>query len=156
MKPQLYLLDEVYTSCAYAYADQHVQEHPPILLEVLRAVNAEAHPLKKHILVRLATGPTEYSWLYRFTQRLLLECEHRFHVDKSELMDALRLLPLPTASPNHKPKRWLQLLPKAEAGQAVKAYRQYYQDTYSGASWTKRGPPEWWVAATQQALPFND
>jgi hypothetical protein len=154
MRPQVFLLNEDPLQCAVMYSDEHLTESIPVLIEVLRAVHAERHSFKNHILTKWCGGPAEYSWLSMLTRQLINEAAFRFDVWLEEYQESLHVLPTPQAD-MRKPKRWLQLLPKAIHGQPVKAYQEYYCTTQQGATWTKRGAPSWFKGPEQGALNFN-
>ncbi len=154
MRPQVYLLDEDPHQCAVMYSDEHLIESIPVLLEVMRAVHADHHPFKHHILTKWCGGYNEYNWLNVLTAQLIKETKFRFGVCPEEYLESLHVLPR-LKSTEYKPRRWLQLLPKAIQGQPIKAYQQFYCTAQQGATWTRRGAPSWFKGPEQGTLNFN-
>ena len=153
MRPQIYLLDIDPYQCAVMHTDAHLLKYTPILIEVLRAVHAETHPYKKHIITKWCGGDAEYAWLSELVTNLIKEITFRFDICPEEYLASLHVLI--KVSNTRMPKRWLQLLPKAIQGEPVKAYREFYCTTQQGATWTKRNAPNWFKGPEQGALNFN-
>ena len=153
MKPQLFLLSLEPTICAQSYTDEHLIAYIPILTEIMRSVNAEEHPYKRHILSKWCGSKPAYNWVNIFVANMIKEVEFRFSIDTDRMLEDLHTLA------KHKsdelPKRWLQLLPNAIQGEPVRAYQEYYRSTQQGATWTRRGAPSWFNTGEQTALNFN-
>lgn len=150
MKPQAFVLDSSPATCAKEYSDAHLVEHAPILIEVLRAVHAEKHLFKNHILTKWCGGSAEYTWLFDLTSHMIKEIKYRFSTECEELSTALHVLKPPQDF--RTPRRWLQLIPNPISKQPVEAYRKYYNETQQGSTWTKRQVPKWFTGAVQKSL----
>ena len=150
LSPQLFILDLEPKRVAEAYVDEHVMVYPETLLEVLRAANSETHPLRKHVLAKWASGRREYQYMYEVAQALLVEQAHRFGIRNEEMWEALHMLF--RQGRDNQPPRFVQLIDRKLPGDAVKAYRDYYQRTVDNACWTKRSAPSWWTAPVQGTL----
>ena len=153
MKPQLFLLDYDPRVCAQSHTDEHLIACIPILTEIMRAVDAEVHPYKNNIITKWCGNDANYAWVNVLVAKMIKEVQYRFNIDTDQMLDDLHTLK--KHDNGIQPKRWLQLLPQAIAGQPVEAYRQYYCNTQLGATWTKRGAPGWFNVAEQSAFAFN-
>lgn len=153
MKPQLFLLSLEPAICAQSYTDEHLIAYIPILTEIMRSVNAEVHPYKRHILSKWCGSKSAYNWVNIFVAHMIEELEFRFDIDTDRLLEDLHTLA--KYKSNELPKRWLQLIPNAIQGEPVKAYQEYYRSTQQGATWTRRGAPSWFSTGEQTALNFN-
>lgn len=152
MKPQLFLLDETPALIAQSYSDTHLVQYIPILTEVMRAVDAERHPYKNHILVKWCGGSAEYTFVNILVAHMIKELAYRFGVDTDLMLDDLHTLKKHTTKAT--PRRWLQLIPKPIAKEPIKAYRAFYNTEYQSSTWTKRQVPKWFTGAVQQSLIF--
>jgi hypothetical protein len=153
MKPQLFLLDLDPAICAQSYTDAHLLAYIPILTEIMRSVDAEVHPYKRHILSKWCGNKAAYNWVNILVAKMIKEAEYRFNIDTDRMLEDLHTLA------KHKaeglPARWLQLIPDAQQGNPVKAYREYYSSTQRGATWTKRQAPSWFNNGEQTAFNFT-
>jgi hypothetical protein len=150
MKPQLFILDFDPTTCAQSYTDTHLVEYIPILIEVMRAVDAEKHPFKNHILAKWCGSKSAYNWVNILVAKMIKEAEHRFAVDTEKWLEDLHTLEKRRS--DELPSRWLQLIPKPISGKPVEAYQRFYITTQQGSTWTKRQVPKWFTGAVQQSL----
>lgn len=155
MRPQVFLLDEDPHQCAEMYSDEHLVASIPVLIEVMRAVNAEKHPFKHHILTRWCGSEPAYNWVNVLVAKMIKEMHYRFEIDTEQMLEDLHTLRHKNITTKELPKRWLQLVPKAIQGQPIKAYQEFYCNTQQGATWTKRGAPSWFKGPEQSAFTFN-
>lgn len=150
--PQAFVLDTNPEQAAKYYVDKDVMDYPSVLLDVLRAANSDIHPLRKHVLAKWASGRREYNWLYNLTRALLKEQTYRFNVTDEAMWDDLFVLLRGTQNADDAPSRFVQLTDVKIAGDAVKAYRDYYHRINPTPTWTKRGAPKWWRSREQLSL----
>ena len=158
----IFVLAEKPGENAEAHSDQHLMTMPRVYAELLQAgsvLHYESRkdtPLVKHVLGRWASSYTNWWWLYDLQTRCLWEQERRFKViDMQALEMREQARPIGVAPNEIKvPKRFVQVLsPEFKTfGDSVSSYRKWYQQDQQGASWTKRGPPEWWHVAVQNVL----
>lgn len=150
MKLPFFVLDFNVTKCAESYTDQHLMEAPSAMCEVLRAANSDSHPLKKHVLTKWCLAAENYTWMRYFVIALLSEQIHRFGDCQREVADEFWAIPKWQAK--KEAVRFLQLVPVTIPGDPLTAYRNYYQEEFKGAAWTKRKAPKWWAAPSQRTL----
>jgi len=155
MRPQVFLLDEDPHQCAEMYSDEHLAASIPVLIEVMRAVHAEKHPFKHHIVTKWCGSDQAYNWVNVLVAKMIKEVHYRFDIDTEQMLEDLHTLRHKNITTKELPKRWLQLVPKAIQGRPVEAYQEFYRTTQQGATWTKRGAPSWFKGPEQSAFTFN-
>lgn len=155
----VYVLDTDTRRCAQMHCDQDLRFAPGNYAAILEAAAHRTNNgpgLSSHILVRWAMGDKAWCWLGRLTLACLEEQQYRFGEIDQESLDLLRSFTYEDDNFEWQQglPRFVQLVKYKSLGDPVAAYRGHYIRRRAHASWTRRGPPEWWGAASYQlALP---
>jgi hypothetical protein len=106
----------------------------------------------KQIHVRWAMNDKAWCWLGRLTLACLDEQMHRFGVEDEYARGLLRSFTHEDDEFTYQQglPRFIQLVKYKSIGDPVAAYRGHYIRRRAHASWTRRGPPEWWGNASHQ------
>ncbi len=154
----IFVLDRDIRRCARHHADQHVVkmilEGAQMLCTVLHQAGMDAPYKPTHMKhpCTLWAGRSLANWVWLKKLTLQLNEEFRFRYDKS--MDhrsatVVRSLP-PPRIPDLGPTEFAQAMPQRYQvpGNPVQAYRNFYVgEKRFFATWTKRRPPRWFMAA---------
>lgn len=154
----IYVLDTGAVLCARAHCDKDLGLAAYTYVEVLSSAHMNNGGITndKHVLVRWAMNDKAWCWLGRLVLACLDEQMYRFGEEDEDARSLLR-------SFTHEDDgfewqqglpRFVQLVKYKVIGNPVAAYRGHYIRRRAYASWTRRGPPEWWDNASYQlALP---
>jgi hypothetical protein len=154
----IFVLDQNIEKCAQYHADQHVVkmilESAQMLCTVLNQNGIRAPYKSTHGQhpCTLWAGESLRNWEWLRTLALCLNEEYRYRYDRQTDHSSAAVvmgLPLPPLA-DRGLTEFAQAMPERYRvpGNAVQAYRNYYiGEKAFFATWTKRDPPRWFVAA---------
>lgn len=154
----IYVLDTDAKRCAEVHCDQDLGFAAGNYVEILSAAHMNNGGIKndRHILVRWAMNDKAWCWLGRLVLACLDEQMYRFVEEDEDARSLLRSIVHEDDDFGWQQglPRFVQLVKYKSIGDPVAAYRGHYIRRRAHASWTRRGPPEWWGNANYQlALP---
>ncbi len=157
----IFILDRNIRTCARYHADQHVikmiLESAQMLCAVINQTGGSAPYKSTHLNhpCTLWAGRSLSNWLWLQRLTLALNDEYRYRYRKTvdhKSAAIVRQLPLPCID-DLGLTEFAQVMPEQYRvpGDGVLAYRRFYiAEKAHFASWTRRRPPRWFVAGTQE------
>lgn len=152
----IFVLDLDIEKCARYHADRHVVrmilESALMLCTVLaeHGIDAPYRPTHRHHPCTRWTAESLDNWKWLQDLALWLNQEYRWRYQRSvdhKSAAIIKRLPLPPLEPKGLTE-FAQAMPDEYkvAGDAVKAYRDYYVGEKAAfATWTRREPPTWFI-----------